>query len=156
MKEAGVSVPRVVLPVNKQALGMAAARHVLVVEDDLISQLLIKAILGKQGCSVEIAPTGVHALRLLEKHPFDLILMDCNMPEMDGFEATRRIRATADNSRFTPIVAVTANVLPADRQRCLDAGMDDYVCKPIEMKALLAVLLKWNRLTTGDAWETSR
>jgi CheY-like chemotaxis protein len=95
-----------------------------------------------------LAANGHQVLEWLEKEPFDLILMDCQMPEMDGFEATRRIRAQEATAHI-PIIALTANAMPEDREACLQAGMDDYLPKPFKPEALRAMLERWaqSRLT---------
>jgi PAS domain S-box-containing protein len=119
----------------------SSALRILVVEDNLINRAVATGILEKQGHSLVHAGNGREALGLLEKATFDLILMDVQMPEMDGFEATRRIRAMeAGASRLTPIVAMTAHALAGDRERCLGAGMNDYIAKPIRKEDLLRVI----------------
>jgi len=127
-------------------------RRILVAEDDLTNQIVTREILKTRGFTVEIAPTGLHALELLAAQPFDLILMDCHMPDLDGFQTTQRIRAAEQSSgHHIPIVALTASALSEDRQRCLDAGMDDYISKPIKMQILWDVLRKWNCLPPEPA-----
>ena len=93
-----------------------------------------------------LANNGVEALKVLQAQSFDLVLMDCQMPEMDGFDATREIRKLdirALQDQHLPIVAMTANVMSGDRERCLEVGMDDYVGKPVQRDHLEAVLYKW-------------
>ena len=90
-----------------------------------------------------VASSGAQALDLLESHSFDLILMDCQMPEMDGYEATRRIRESEHSHRRIPIVAVTANAMESDLERCLTAGMDSYLTKPIDFIKLRDALETW-------------
>ncbi len=110
----------------------ANARKILVVEDNVVNQKVISAMLTKMDHKFTIAGNGVEALRALANDTFDLILMDCHMPEMDGYEATRRIRASADEKiRTIPIVATTANAIQGEQEKCFAAGMDDYVSKPI-------------------------
>jgi PAS domain S-box-containing protein len=109
--------------------------RILLAEDNATNQRVATLMLNRMGCEVEIAPNGARAVEAWTRGAFDLILMDCQMPEMDGFEATRAIRA-AERERRTPIVAVTANAMEGDRQRCLAAGMDDYVSKPITKTGL--------------------
>ena len=103
------------------------------------------AILGQLGFTADAVFDGAQAVKALQNTPYDLVLMDCEMPEMDGYEATRRIRdpRTAALNPQTPIVAVTASAMPGDRERCLRAGMDDYLAKPIEPDELAQVLAKW-------------
>ncbi|MGC4047847.1 MAG: response regulator [Armatimonas sp.] len=101
--------------------------------------------LRRCGCEVEIATDGAHALEKLEDgNTYDLILMDCQMPVMDGFEATRQIRQReADGAKRTPIVAMTAYALPEDRERCLAAGMDSHLVKPVRQEAISQVLAEY-------------
>jgi CheY-like chemotaxis protein len=108
---------------------------VLLAEDNPVNQKVASALLERLGCRVEIASSGAEAVRMLEQFPFDLVLMDCQMPEMDGFEATRRIRRLGGAGRL-PIVALTAAALPEDRERCFAAGMDAYLTKPIRLEQL--------------------
>jgi CheY-like chemotaxis protein len=100
------------------------------------------AILRKLGLTPELACNGLEASAAALARPFDLILMDCQMPEMDGFEATRLIRER-EGSRRVPILAMTANAMAGDRERCLEAGMDDYLAKPIAILDLKDALLRW-------------
>jgi signal transduction histidine kinase/DNA-binding response OmpR family regulator len=126
--------------------------RVLLVEDNSINQELGIAMLEHFGCSVVLADTGTKALEALAKENFDLILMDCQMPDMDGYEATQFIRkqeqANTTNRldttpRRTRIVALTANALMGDREKCLSAGMDDYLAKPFTIKQLYQVMTRW-------------
>lgn len=116
--------------------------RILLVEDNPVNQLVANGMLAKLGCQVELATQGVEALARLEEQAFDLVLMDCNMPVMDGYEATRRIR---ERGRWPglPIVALTANAMPEERERCRAAGMDDYLAKPFRREDLLAVVDRW-------------
>jgi signal transduction histidine kinase/CheY-like chemotaxis protein len=118
--------------------------RVLLAEDNRINQQIARAMLEGAGCAVTIASNGKVAVEQWLAHPYDLVLMDCQMPELDGFEATRQIRAreTAEGVRV-PIVALTANAMAGDRERCIAAGMDDYVSKPFTRAALTAVLDRW-------------
>ena len=117
--------------------------RVLLAEDNSINRAVATGILTKRGYSLSQAANGVEALDLACAEPFDLILMDVQMPEMDGFEATRRIREFEEPlGRRTHIVAMTAHAMTGDRERCLDAGMDDYLSKPLEKEKLLRILEK--------------
>ena len=117
---------------------------VLVVEDNLVNQKVASLILGKLGCRTEVAHDGVQAVEAVERGRFSLVLMDCQMPRMSGFEATRAIRSSADpRIRTIPIVAMTADAMPGDRERCLQAGMDDYLPKPVQKGDLRRMLEKW-------------
>jgi PAS domain S-box-containing protein len=111
--------------------------HILVAEDNAVNQTIAKAMLTKLGATCEVVENGKLALEALESGKYDLILMDCQMPEMDGYEATRTIRLNESADIQTiPIVALTAHAMAGDREKCLDAGMDDYLTKPIHMKNL--------------------
>lgn len=100
-------------------------------------------MLEKLGYRVDVASNGQEAVAAHERAPYPLIFMDCQMPEVDGFEATALIRKMEGESAHTPIVAMTANAMQGDRERCLAAGMDDYVAKPVRPKELQTVLETW-------------
>jgi signal transduction histidine kinase/CheY-like chemotaxis protein len=121
--------------------------RVLLVEDNRVNQLLAMSLLKKLGCVIELAEHGGKALECLRREPFDLVLMDVSMPEMDGLEATQRIRAGegGPDAQETLIVAMTANAAAGDREQCLDAGMDDYLSKPIEQRELANLLMRARR-----------
>ncbi len=127
-----------------QRTSLAGGNRILVAEDDLTNQIVIEEVLKTQGFEVEIADTGLRVLELLAERSFDLILMDCHMPELDGYQTTARIRSLEGAKRHIPIIALTASALSEDRQRCLNAGMSDYLSKPIEIRTLCDVLKKWN------------
>jgi len=119
---------------------------VLLVEDNPINQMVAQKMLEKVGLKPVLANNGVEAMQQLNEQTFDLVLMDCQMPEMDGFDATREIRKLeikAINQNSIPVVAMTANVMSGDRERCLDVGMDDYIGKPVQRDQLESVLRKW-------------
>ncbi len=122
-----------------------AARNplsILLVEDNLINQLLATTILTKLGYQPKIANNGLEAIEMLSDHPYDLILMDMQMPEMDGVEATKHIR-----QHFTVqpiIIAMTANAMEEDRETCLQAGMNDYLSKPVKPEDLMMMVQKWS------------
>ncbi len=126
----------------KRPAGSLAGRlRFLVVEDNAVNRLVATKLLGKQSHEVRQAVTGREALALLERESFDCVLMDVQMPEMDGFEATREIRkAERGTGRHIPIVAMTAHAMAGDRERCLAAGMDGYLTKPIRAKELFAAI----------------
>lgn len=109
---------------------------VLVAEDNKVNQMIIKGYLQKLGCDVLTANHGQEAITLLENHDIDVILMDCQMPVMDGFEATQKIRQLRTHKATTPIIAVTANAMDADRERCFASGMNAYLKKPVEIGKL--------------------
>lgn len=118
---------------------------VLLVEDDGIARYVVEQLLAEHGCRATIATNGAEAVEAFEAGVFDLILMDCQMPHVDGFEATRRIRGAEarDGRRPTPIVAMTASVMRSDTERTREAGMDDFLAKPIEPEKLRQILLRW-------------
>lgn len=116
--------------------------RVLLVEDNVVNQCVATEILKRIGVDVEVANNGVEAVRAVEQSQFDFVFMDCQMPEMDGFAATRAMREMPE-LKDLPIVALTANALSGDRQRCLDAGMSDYLTKPFTREQLETMLDKW-------------
>jgi len=116
--------------------------RILLAEDNAINREVAVALLSHAGLVVETAENGREAVDKVRSKAYDLVLMDMQMPEMDGLEATRVIRSTAGNKDL-PILAMTANVFQADRQACMDAGMNDFVGKPIDMEILLSVIVKW-------------
>jgi two-component system, sensor histidine kinase SagS len=118
------------------------APQVLLVEDNLVNQRVVLAILSKRGFQVGVAGNGLEALKALEKSHFDLVLMDVQMPYMDGIEATKKIRNEL-HLKSLPIVAMTAHAMNGDRERCLDAGMNDYVSKPVNAQTLVHTILRF-------------
>jgi signal transduction histidine kinase/ligand-binding sensor domain-containing protein/CheY-like chemotaxis protein len=127
------------------ALGQEPALdlRVLLVEDSPVNQEVASVMLEALGCRVDVASSGVQALDLTSKKPYDIILMDCQMPEMDGFEATRSIRRRGPDSERIPIVALTALAMREDRDRCLASGMNDCLVKPFNRDQLREVLVRW-------------
>jgi signal transduction histidine kinase/ActR/RegA family two-component response regulator len=131
----------------------ASGCRVLVVEDNSVNQRVATALLKRMGATVDVAANGREAVDASERIDYDIILMDCQMPVMDGYQATGQIRARESNrptEKRTPIVALTAHAMPGDSQRCLDAGMDDYITKPVSPKDLSTMLEKWARRGCGD------
>lgn len=119
---------------------------ILVVEDNPINQEVVRAMLAYLGCQVELASTGQEALAVLARRSFDLVFMDCQLPDLDGYEVTRRLRQQEQEQAAlirTPVVALTAHVLETERQKCLAAGMDDYLGKPFTMADLAHILAVW-------------
>jgi CheY-like chemotaxis protein len=117
------------------------ARRVLLAEDNVVNQKVASIILQKSGHSVLAVSNGKEALAALQRESFDVVLMDIQMPEMDGFEATARIRAgEANRARHLPILALTAHAMSGDRERCLAAGMDGYVSKPLQPAELIQAI----------------
>jgi CheY-like chemotaxis protein len=124
--------------------------RVLLAEDNIVNQSLMATVLEKEGHHVLLAADGMEALAAFERQPFDLVLMDVQMPRMDGLEATAAIRATEkDSGKHVPIVAMTAHAMKGDRERCIQAGMDDYLPKPIDLSDLRAALAKWAPESAG-------
>ncbi len=117
--------------------------HVLLAEDNPVNQEVARAMLERAGCRVTIAVNGRAAVEQWLAQPFELVLMDCQMPELDGFEATREMRTQEAGRVRVPIIALTANAMADDRERCLAAGMDDYLPKPFKRSDLMAVLQRW-------------
>jgi two-component system, sensor histidine kinase and response regulator len=114
--------------------------HVLVVEDNIVNQRLARRLIENLGCHVDVAANGLEAVAAMERRTYDLILMDCQMPVMDGFDATIRIRAKEPGGRRCPIVAMTASALSGDRERCIKAGMDDFLTKPVRISELKSII----------------
>ena len=139
--------------INKQASGTENDKGltgtILVAEDNLTNQMLAKVLLEKLGLTVTIAKDGQEAVELATSQPFDMILMDMQMPKMNGFEATRHLR---DHNITTPVIALTANAIKGDREQCLEAGCDDYIAKPIDREKLNTLLGKYmnNQANTAD------
>ena len=121
-----------------------AAVRVLVAEDNAVNQSVADQMLRRLGVEVSIVPDGEQAVAALESGEYDLVLMDCQMPMMDGYQATRAIRGLGARSE-TPIVAMTANAMPGDRERCIEAGMDDYIAKPLQLPALERLVDRYTR-----------
>ncbi|MBW2009040.1 MAG: response regulator [Deltaproteobacteria bacterium] len=132
---------------NRSSSGL----RILLVEDNALNRQFAVKLLEKRGHRVSVACHGEEALRRLEEDSFDLVLMDIQMPVMDGLTATRKIREReAGTERHVPIIAMTANAMPGDRRRCLEAGMDDYISKPIKPKVLEELLEKWTGHDAGS------
>jgi CheY-like chemotaxis protein len=118
--------------------------RVLLADDNPVNQRVAARLLERMGCEVELAGDGAQAVELALREEFDVILMDCQMPSLDGYMATRAIREREGRGgRHRTIIAMTANAMAGDREKCLDAGMDDYVTKPIRGEILRATLERW-------------
>ena len=128
-----------------EAVGSPSLLHarILLAEDNLVNQTVAQAMLELLGCDVDIANNGREAIDAFGRSAYDLVLMDCQMPTMDGFEATAVIRQQGSDTRRTPVIALTANAMEGDRERCLAAGMDDYLGKPYTQQDLQHVLQRW-------------
>nr|WP_281380875.1 response regulator [Nocardioides panaciterrulae] len=140
---AGGRAPGAPAPTGTPPLGA----RVLVVEDNQVNQLVAAGLLESLGCEVEVAGDGIGAVARLDRdHGFDLVLMDCRMPRMDGFEATRVLRSREPQGRRVPVVAMTASALEGERERCLEAGMDDFLTKPVDAGELEVLVRRWARV----------
>lgn len=118
-------------------------QHILLAEDNPVNQKIAQRMLKRLGYPVDVAANGIEALQALEHKSYSLILMDIQMPEMDGLEATRIIRKRLPENEQPRIIAVTAHALDYSREMCLDAGMDDYIAKPIHKDELAEVLSRY-------------
>jgi signal transduction histidine kinase/CheY-like chemotaxis protein/putative methionine-R-sulfoxide reductase with GAF domain len=139
-------------PVKVQLDPEMAKRHplrILLAEDILVNQKLALRLLEQMGYRADVASNGIEAVQSVERQPYDVILMDVQMPEMDGLEASRRICARWPRGQRPAIIAMTANAMQGDREMCLEAGMDDYVSKPIRTDELIKALMKVNQLNKG-------
>jgi CheY-like chemotaxis protein len=126
--------------------------RILLTEDNPVNQKVAQAMLRKIGIQADVVANGQEAVNALNTHPYDLVLMDCQMPEMDGFEATRRIReqgSKALNPRI-PIIAMTAATMQGDREKCIQAGMNDFIAKPFQQRELAEIIDRWLTIATND------
>ena len=137
------AIPRAVAPVRPAMDAGMAQRHplrILLAEDNVVNQKLALRLLLQMGYRADLASNGIEAIECVERQTYDIVLMDVQMPEMDGLEASRRITARWTATERPRIVAMTANAMQGDREECLAAGMDDYVTKPIRVDALVEAL----------------
>jgi CheY-like chemotaxis protein len=136
-----------------EAVEAPQAKRILIAEDNEINRRIALRILEKSGFAAEAVGNGRLALEALKHDHYDLVLMDVQMPEMDGFEATTAIRNLASAVREIPIIAMTANAMAGDREKCIASGMDDYISKPVSLPKLQSALDKWiqKRPTTPES-----
>jgi CheY-like chemotaxis protein/HPt (histidine-containing phosphotransfer) domain-containing protein len=134
----------IALPDQPAASEPVANLRILIAEDNPVNQKVALFQLQKLGYLAEVVENGRQALQAMAKSPYDVVFMDCQMPELDGYEATRDLRAIEGDARHTWIIAMTANSLEGDRQKCMDAGMDDYVSKPVKPEHLQAALSRFS------------
>jgi len=134
---------RTATPISSTSRKASFNKRVLLVEDNIDNQKLAARLLEKWGCRVDVGANGKEAVEMVDRFPYDLVFMDCQMPEMDGYEATAEIRRREDDKKRIPIIALTANAMQGDHERCLAAGMDDYISKPINKQKLLKILEYW-------------
>jgi CheY-like chemotaxis protein/HPt (histidine-containing phosphotransfer) domain-containing protein len=154
------SAAKKVVPANKleAALSQRLPLHLLLADDNVVNQKVALRLFDQMGYRIDIAGDGLEALEALERKRYDIVFMDVQMPEMDGLEATRRIReserALARDPNATPpliIIAMTANAMTGDREKCLKAGMDDYLAKPVRPEAVQAALKRWGPVAKNPA-----
>ena len=129
--------------------------NILLAEDNAVNQMLAVHLLEKIGYRADVVENGLDAVDRVRGGRYDLVLMDCQMPEMDGYQATAEIRRLEAGKRHTNIVAVTANAMLGDREKCLKAGMDDYLSKPIQLAQLKSVLERWSQVASAEQPELS-
>ena len=134
------------IPEESNSLITQNQRKILLVEDNHINQLFTKKVLERLGFLVDVADNGEEALSLVQQQPYGIVLMDCQMPILDGYEATRKIRGLGQEYDHLPIIALTAHALEGDREKCLEAGMDDYLTKPFVGAQLVQLIKKWLNL----------
>jgi CheY-like chemotaxis protein len=141
--EQATSLTEIDDPAAEASPAVVRGAHILVAEDNLLNQKVVTHMLTRLGHSVQIVSDGRQAVDAARRGRYDVILMDCQMPEMSGYDAARVIRRHGGSAAWLPIIALTANAMSTDRQRCIDAGMDDYITKPVNIATLAKVLDKW-------------
>ncbi len=141
---------------QSQTIFTTADATILLVEDNVVNQRVATRMLERLGCHVDVTTNGQEAVVATARGTYDLAFMDCQMPVMDGYEATRAIRQReTQTGHHLPIIALTANAMHGDREKCLDAGMDDYVSKPVDQALLLELLQKWLPTLSKSAADTA-
>jgi len=137
------SLDDVLEAVNASSLGISSEIPILLVEDNLVNRKLAILILERIGCRVDIAKNGAEGVEKFRSDQYQAIFMDCQMPVMDGYAATRAIRQLEAGSTHIPIIAVTANAMKGDKEKCLECGMDDYISKPLRPSDLQEAVSRW-------------
>ena len=137
-------IPVSLVRLDEAARSAGTLGHILVVEDNMVNQQVVSRMLEKLGYRVDAVGNGLEALDALGKIPYSMVFMDCQMPEMDGFCATREIRRNEGVEQQVTNVAITASARNGDREKCLKAGMDDYISKPVRMEDIWSVVEKWS------------
>jgi len=124
----------------------------LLVEDNIVNQKVAKKMLEKNGCTVDVAANGKEGVEMQAQFHYDIVFMDCQMPVMDGYEATTAIRNNEKGSgKHQVIIAMTANAIEGDREKCINHGMDDYIAKPVDRKKLQDTIGMWNKSSMHDS-----
>ena len=128
--------------------------RILLAEDNPVNQKVAQTMLRKMGLRADVVANGQEAINALQIIPYDLVLMDCQMPEMDGFEATRSIRQEGSKALNPPIpiIALTASTMRGDRDKCIQAGMSDFIAKPVQQKELAEMLARWLAIAIADSF----
>ena len=148
--------PRAMTPIGFRLGAENEVYRVLLAEDNDFNRMLIERVLRTLNCDVELAPTGREAVRKFHQGKYDLVLMDCHMPDLDGLEATRQIRAVEGPNRRVPILAITAGTVPGVRQACLQAGMDDFIAKPFSLSTLRRKASHWLSMASPEPASAER
>ena len=148
--------PRAMTPTGFRLGAENEVHRVLLAEDNDFNRMLIERVLRTLNCDVELAPTGREAVRKFHQGKYDLVLMDCHMPDLDGLEATRQIRAVEGPNRRVPILAITAGTVPGVRQACLQAGMDDFIAKPFSLSTLRRKASHWLSMASPEPASAER
>ena len=152
-EQAKSTPPRALAPVGFRLGAENEVHRVLLAEDNEFNRMLIERVLCTLNCEVDLAPTGREAVRKFHQGKYDLVLMDCHMPDLDGLEATRQIRAVEGPNRRVPVIAVTAGTVPGARQACLMAGMDDFIAKPFSLSTLRRKASHWLSMAEPESAE---
>jgi CheY-like chemotaxis protein len=145
-KQTEITEPEIIASIPEALVASRYPIRILLAEDNMINQKLAERVLEIFGYKIDIADNGKIAFEMMQQNLYDMILMDVMMPEMDGLEATRTIRSTIDGKHQPVIIAVTANALKGDRELCIEAGMNDYISKPINTEELKALLIKYGEV----------